>query len=321
MRTYKLKPSSAQVNEGDTLTTTLETTDVITGTTLYYRVVGKGINAKDFSRGALKGTLTVGADGKATLIHSLKADKATEGSESFTIQVFSDKKMKNLVGTGDDVTIADTSVKAVKGGAKSSVNSGTAQSSSSSASFRDPLSGTQIRSDVIYGPESPVSKVFGSHVDSSFEFELSKSQIAMTRSGKVYSSQSAGRVVLQGEFLYPRSGELSGRLDAFSLSNFYPENFPSGRYEEVEVYTLMSPRTFKGSQEFIDLIKEVNPEGGLTPPRRAFSYHANADQIQIENMARQGVFLSPDKTALSLFGLSNFYSGEWWTSPFASNLI
>jgi len=115
MGTYKLKTSSTQVNEGDTLTTTLSTIDVITGKTLYYRVVGKGINAKDFSKGALTGTLKVGADGKATLTHALKNDSTTEGSESLTIQVFSDKKMKNLVGQSDAVTIADTSKKAVKG--------------------------------------------------------------------------------------------------------------------------------------------------------------------------------------------------------------
>jgi hypothetical protein len=116
MGTYKLKPSSTQVNEGDILTTTLSTIDVITGTTLYYRVIGKGINAKDFSSGALKGTLSVGADGTATLTHALKNDSTTEGSESLTIQAFSDKKMKNLVGQSDAVTIADTSKKAVKGG-------------------------------------------------------------------------------------------------------------------------------------------------------------------------------------------------------------
>jgi hypothetical protein len=82
MRSYSLKPSSTKVSEGENLTTTLSTTDVITGTTLYYRVIGTGINTKDFSSGALKGTLTVGADGKATISHTLNADSTTEGSES-----------------------------------------------------------------------------------------------------------------------------------------------------------------------------------------------------------------------------------------------
>ena len=115
MSSYSLKPSSTKVSEGDTLTTTLSTTDVISGTTLYYRVIGTGINAKDFSSGALKGTLTVDANGVATISHTLKADSTTEGDESFSIQVFSDKKMKALVGQSDAVTLADTSKKAVKG--------------------------------------------------------------------------------------------------------------------------------------------------------------------------------------------------------------
>lgn len=156
MGTYKLKPSSTQVNEGDTITTTLSTIDVITGTTLYYRVVGKGINAKDFSSGALKGTLIVGTDGTATISHTLTADSATEGSESLTIQVFSDKKMKNLVGQSDAVTIADTSVKAVKGGGNAPATSG--GTGSNRAYVTEKLTGfasannpVNIKSDIVYG--------------------------------------------------------------------------------------------------------------------------------------------------------------------------
>jgi hypothetical protein len=135
--TYAISESSTQVNEGDTLTTTLTTTDVITGTTLYYQVVGKGINTKDFSSGVLKGTLTVGADGTATLTHSLKEDKATEGSESLTIKIFSDKKMKKLVGQSGAVTIADTSAMAGK----------TSGSRGGKMTTKDPITGSKSGPD------------------------------------------------------------------------------------------------------------------------------------------------------------------------------
>jgi hypothetical protein len=62
----------------------------------------------------VKGSVKVDANGVATISHTLRADKATEGDESFSIQVFSDKKIRNLLGQPDAVTVFDTSVKAVK---------------------------------------------------------------------------------------------------------------------------------------------------------------------------------------------------------------
>ena len=216
MGTYKLKPSSAQVNEGDTLTTTLETTDVITGTTLYYRVVGKGINAKDFLSGALKGSLKVGADGKAMLTHSLKADKATEGSESLTIEVFSDKKMINRVGTSDAVTVSDTSMKAVKG----------AVASGSTPMFKDPVSGKQYKSDSI------VEGVFGSPDNRNTSFENGRYEIEVISNIIVYTQQLYGpkfgssnsfvdfsRVAIFGKFQVSKYGDVSGTASRVETAN------------------------------------------------------------------------------------------------------
>jgi len=106
-------PSVLKLNEGESLTTSLS--GYSPNSTLYFQVSGKGVDKKDFAAGGVKGSVKVDANGVATISHTLKADKATEGSESLTIQVFSDKKMTNLVGQSDAVTIADTSKKAVKG--------------------------------------------------------------------------------------------------------------------------------------------------------------------------------------------------------------
>lgn len=123
MRIFRIYPSTSQVNEGDGLTTSIET-DFAPGATLYFKVSGRSLNKKDFSAGGVKGSVKVDANGVATIAHTLGVDKKTEGTESFSIQVFSDKKMRNRLGQSDSVEIGDTSVKAGKasGGGGSTSN-------------------------------------------------------------------------------------------------------------------------------------------------------------------------------------------------------
>ena len=107
-----ITPSTFQVNEGDPLSTSLS--GFTPGATLFFKVGGRGISKKDFASGGIKGSVKVNANGVATISHTLRADKATEGEESFSIQVFSDKKMRNPLGQSDAVTVFDTSMKAGK---------------------------------------------------------------------------------------------------------------------------------------------------------------------------------------------------------------
>ena len=112
MNPFCVTPSNRRPNEGDSLTTSLS--GFTPSSTLYFKVSGRGINKKDFAAGALKGKVTVDANGVATIAHTLRADEATERSESFSIQVFSDKKMRNLLGQSDTITAFDTSIKGTK---------------------------------------------------------------------------------------------------------------------------------------------------------------------------------------------------------------
>ena len=109
-----ITPSTFQVNEGDPLSTSLS--GFTPSATLFFKVGGRGINKKEFAAGGIKGSVKVDANGVASISHTLRADKATEGEESFAIQVFSDKKMRNPLGKSDAVTVFDTSIKAGKGG-------------------------------------------------------------------------------------------------------------------------------------------------------------------------------------------------------------
>ena len=106
--TYSIGTISS-INEGSVLTTSVATTNVASGTTLYYSLSGPGITAADFSTGALTGSGTVGTDGKFSINHTLANDLTTEGAESVDIKLFSDGARKAQVGATATVSIADTS--------------------------------------------------------------------------------------------------------------------------------------------------------------------------------------------------------------------
>lgn len=113
--TYTLTPSSATINEGAVLTNAVTTTNVATGTKLYYALSGTGINAADFSAGALTGEGVTDSTGKVSFTHTLANDQITEGAETVEIKLFSDVARKVQVGSTATVTVKDTSNPVVRG--------------------------------------------------------------------------------------------------------------------------------------------------------------------------------------------------------------
>ena len=109
---YHLIRSKTTVNEGDTFTITLETTNVAEGTVLGYTVLhGSGLDSNDYSTVPTTaangtGTLTVDATGFAYLTVTIAEDFSTdEGSETWSITL-SDIG----ITASTSVTINDTSV-------------------------------------------------------------------------------------------------------------------------------------------------------------------------------------------------------------------
>jgi len=107
--TYNVTPSLASLNEGAVLTTTVSTTNVATGTVLYWSLSGTGITAADFGAGALTGSASVAANGQFSFAHTLANDLSTEGPETVQIKLFSDAARAVQVGTTASVVINDTS--------------------------------------------------------------------------------------------------------------------------------------------------------------------------------------------------------------------
>ena len=104
--TYTHSVSATAVDEGGNFTTTITTTNVDDGTNLYWELTG--VQAEDFSSGALTGTVSVSSN-SATFSHTVDEDLTTEGTETATIKVYSDSGRNTQVGNSLTVTISDTS--------------------------------------------------------------------------------------------------------------------------------------------------------------------------------------------------------------------
>ena len=77
--------STGTVNEGGTVTFTLQTTNVAAGTQFGYTITG--VSAADVQGGMLTGNATIGTNGQAQIQVTLVADTLTEGVETLTLTV------------------------------------------------------------------------------------------------------------------------------------------------------------------------------------------------------------------------------------------
>jgi hypothetical protein len=107
-RTYSITPSATTLNEGLLLMTTVSTTNVPTGSSLYWMISGTGITSTDFSSGTLTGVGTIGSNGQFTLSHQLANDLTTEGNETLLINLYNDSALSELLSSAS-VTVVDTS--------------------------------------------------------------------------------------------------------------------------------------------------------------------------------------------------------------------
>ncbi len=107
--TYKLTASATTVNEGGTVTFTLDTSDILPNTNIGYRI--SGVSVEDISLSSLTGNFKIGPDGTSTLAITLLEDLITEGDEILRLELTTDNTIFK------EVTIKDTSVNAAYSGA------------------------------------------------------------------------------------------------------------------------------------------------------------------------------------------------------------
>ncbi len=107
-KSYDIDVSTTYVNEGSTVTTTITTTGVPSGTTLYWSVDGS-VTSADFSSGSMTGSGTT-SNGSFSFSHTISADLTTEGTESYVMKLYEDSGRTILLDTSATVTVADSSI-------------------------------------------------------------------------------------------------------------------------------------------------------------------------------------------------------------------
>ena len=137
--------SPSAIDEGDSLRASIATTNVTTGTKLYYSIKG-GVDSSDFSS-PLTGSVAINANGNASFTRKALADKLTEGPETARILFYSDQQRTLQVGNTASLSIRDTSTTAKKSTHnisfnRSSIKEGDILTSSVSTSNVDP--GTRL---------------------------------------------------------------------------------------------------------------------------------------------------------------------------------
>ena len=111
--TASMTESSTSIDEGQTLTSTITTTNCPDGVVLYWTVDQHtgAINTSDFS--AYSGTAVINGN-SGSITTNIVADVATEGEEKFAILLFTDSGYSNNIASTNVITINDTSTAPVQ---------------------------------------------------------------------------------------------------------------------------------------------------------------------------------------------------------------
>ena len=319
-----ITPSTFQVNEGDPLSTSLS--GFTPGATLFFKVGGRGINKKDFAAGGIKGSVKVDANGVASISHTLRADKATEGEESFAIQVFSDKKMRNPLGKSDAVTVFDTSIKAGKGG-------GSGDGGGKAPVARSILiDGIQLVSDQTYTSDSPIGKLLLKYGQNGLAVDDDGRRLAdpevdpitgyrpfVPPAGAVYKWEveiSEDYVVATAQYA---SGVNIGTARSVWIGNFgftgqRLTSFTFTEWANAMVEPQLSPDgPYGGYSVKADRPETISPLTFWNLDRGDYKYTVTSEYGEkVSNSEMPG---------LRAFGGGKFFYNGWDADPFASNLI
>ena len=104
--TYSVTPTSSSINEGESLTFNVATTNVVNGTTLYWTILDITTSSSDFV--AISGSFTITSNAGSFNITTIN-DVTTEGSQTFQMQIRTVSTSGTVVATSSTVTIIDTS--------------------------------------------------------------------------------------------------------------------------------------------------------------------------------------------------------------------
>jgi hypothetical protein len=98
---------------GNSVQFNISSKNVPNNTKVYWSTLGvePGLNSFDFTDNLLDGEVIIN-DNKGVITRTMTADATLEGEEHFTISLYSDEALENILATSPSVTVLDSSVKA-----------------------------------------------------------------------------------------------------------------------------------------------------------------------------------------------------------------
>lgn len=108
--TFSISNNFSSLNEGGTVTFTVNTTNITNGTQLFWTLAsGPGFTGADFSDGASSGMVTIN-NNTGSFTRTLASDYVTEGSEFFLIELRINSTTGQVVSTSDVISVNDTTI-------------------------------------------------------------------------------------------------------------------------------------------------------------------------------------------------------------------
>lgn len=235
------------VDEGATASFYIDTNETVTATTLYWSVSGTGITVGDFTSGVTTGSISISPAVRSTLNLAIKADGSTEGSETFTLNFYTNSSRTTLltdtaisgyvIGNARTVSINDTSTISYSISPNvSSVNEGssvtftvTRTDSGTGTAYWDmqALSGTVNSSDLTTSGSVSVSSGSGTFnisitADQVTEGAESFRVLLYSDSGRTILVAASSTVIINDTSLYPAAGTyLSNYCDYNTYTLYY----------------------------------------------------------------------------------------------------
>lgn len=105
--TYSITPANNTMDEGANVTINVSTTGIPNATTLYWTIAHGTTASADFT--ATSGSFTINSDAGSFTITTI-ADQATEGNQTFAVELRTGSTSGTVKATSDFITIIDTSV-------------------------------------------------------------------------------------------------------------------------------------------------------------------------------------------------------------------
>jgi hypothetical protein len=101
---YEVWPFSSAIGEGKSITFTVNTTNVSSGTVLYYSIEGT-VSSSDFVDNTLLGQVTIGNSGRGYITKVLTLDNISDNNETISLKLFLDSNRSAVVASTNSYII------------------------------------------------------------------------------------------------------------------------------------------------------------------------------------------------------------------------